>query len=115
MDALKFPSLYLLSQRILGAKYARKRCIDQHLALARVGIKKLVLVDKAKGSLEVPSASLHLQESILVGVPARWNFLNGSLNDEIASIWRKRKPARASRSPWGTGGKASAEVDRGRP
>ena len=30
IDALKFPSLYLLSQGILGAKRARKKCIEEY-------------------------------------------------------------------------------------
>jgi cyclopropane fatty-acyl-phospholipid synthase-like methyltransferase len=30
LDALKFPSLYLLSQGILGAKRARKKCIEEY-------------------------------------------------------------------------------------
>jgi cyclopropane fatty-acyl-phospholipid synthase-like methyltransferase len=40
MDALKFPSLYLLSQRILGAKFARKRCIDEY-ARVKPGMRVL--------------------------------------------------------------------------
>lgn len=30
IDALKFPSLYLLSQGILGARHARKKCIEDY-------------------------------------------------------------------------------------
>jgi cyclopropane fatty-acyl-phospholipid synthase-like methyltransferase len=30
VDALRFPSLYLLSQGILGAKHARKKCIEEY-------------------------------------------------------------------------------------
>jgi len=33
IDALKFPSLYLLSQGILGAKRARKKCIGDYARL----------------------------------------------------------------------------------